>query len=286
MKIFGALSAAGMIAADSSPLPDYDNSVYYSSISSVEKLTESVSPAVCCDSQKMWGDIALFSGKFNIDEEHDGFPAYAASAGELKMFFNSELNRWVVSDKIDNAADIRAYGESTSCPDATDNWMVFDVISEEFETPDLTEPWSPYIKSTKMFECWPESFRVSENNAKDLSDALSNKLCDLVKTSDPVHYSRYCRDGDKALQLVFADWADSTNKFLSPSLILSAGHIESLDQWHALVTSVIIKRTWEMNEENITAMKSFVRYTVNSIRSNFEKDLWAAKDSKFYFLNY
>lgn len=281
MKLFGALSAAGMIAADSSPLPDYDSSIYYSSVSSVDKLTESVSPAACCDSLKMWGDIALFSGKFHIDGEHDGFPAYSPTAGELKMFFNSDLNRWVVAEKIDNTADIRAYGKSTSCPEATDNWMVYDIISEEFETPDLTEPWSPYIKSSKMFECWPESA-----DASALKEALSNKLCELVQTSEPVHYSRFCRDGDKALQMVFGDWENSTDRFLSPSFILSAGHIESLDQWHALVTSVIIKRTWEMNEEDITTMKSFVRYTVNSLRSNFEKDLWAAEDSKFYFLKY
>jgi len=282
MKFFGALSAAGMIAADSSPLPDYedyDNSIYYSTISSVPKVTDPVSPAACCDSLKMWGDIPLFAGKFNIDGEHDGFPAYKAVAGELKMFFNADLNRWVVSDKVDNSADIRAYGKATSCPDTKHSWKVYDIITEEFETPDLTEPWTPYINSSKMFECWPKSF-----TAEDLSAALTTKLCDLVKTSDPVHYGRHCRDGEKAIQLVFADWTDATDRFLSPSFLISAGHIETLDQWHALIRSVIVKRTWEMKEENVNAMESFVRYTVNSIRSNFENDLWAAEDSRFYYL--
>lgn len=85
------------------------------------------------------------------------FPVYAAAGGDLKLFFNSKVNRWVVSNSIGNRSDIRAYGESSACPDS-EKWMVWD--GQSFETPELVEPWSPYIDAPKLFECRPETFEV------------------------------------------------------------------------------------------------------------------------------
>ena len=38
---------------------------------------------------KMWGDVALFTGRFDrIEDQINGFPTYKASRGDLKLFFS------------------------------------------------------------------------------------------------------------------------------------------------------------------------------------------------------
>jgi len=58
---------------------------------------------------------------------------------------------------VTNRADIRAVGDSTACPD-NKGWAVWN--GDNFEAPDLVEPWSPYIAASKLFECRPETFKV------------------------------------------------------------------------------------------------------------------------------
>jgi len=101
----------------------------------------------------------MFTGRFDKSEEvHDSFPVYTASQGELKLFFNLSLNRWVVSKSIGDSDDLRAIGGSTSCPDQEHNWQVWN--EDRFEQPDLEEPWAPYIQAPKVLECRPENFEV------------------------------------------------------------------------------------------------------------------------------
>ena len=47
----------------------------------------------------MWGDVTLFSGRFDkADETYSGFPVYHAASGDLKVFFNPSFNRNVQDD--------------------------------------------------------------------------------------------------------------------------------------------------------------------------------------------
>lgn len=75
---------------------------------------------------KVWGDIDLFSGRMDlVDVDESGFPIYIGAAGDIKVYFNNELNRWVASDSLDENEEIRAIGNNESCPDQT-NWLVWN----------------------------------------------------------------------------------------------------------------------------------------------------------------
>lgn len=277
MKFFGFISAS-LIAAESSPVPfEFDDSEFYGSPQTVPVSTVDVTPSECCSTLKIWGDVALFSGRFDKStEEHDMFPIYTSAAGDLKLFFDLKLNRWVVSNIIEDGADIRAFGESTSCPDS-EKWMVWD--GQSFDTPELVEPWSPYIAAPKLFECRPETFEIL-----DLKSALSSELCNWIASSDPVHSSRYCREVEQTIQLVFADWDSATDNFLNSNMLMTANHLENLDQWHAAVNSIILKRTWDMEDKDISSLQSYLRHAVSTVRSAYPTESWAINDSRFFFL--
>jgi hypothetical protein len=271
MKFFGFISA-GLIAAESSPVPfEFDDSEFYGPLQHVTKFSETPKPSTCCSTLKVWGDVALFSGRFDQSgSDHDQFPVYTASTGELKLFFNSKVNRWVVSNDVSNKADIRAVGGSTACPDFK-GWTVWG--GENFEAPDLVEPWSPYIAAPQLFECRPETFK-----AADLSDALTNKICGFMSDT------KYCHQAKKVVEMVFADWENSSDNFITANMLMTANHVESLDQWHAALNSVILKRTWEMEESEISELQSYLKTTVIRIRDAFGSETWAAKDTRFLFL--
>ena len=110
---------------------------------------------------KVWGDIALFSGRFDQVTGDHAHPDYVASTGDLNLYFHPHFNRWVVSNQIAYGKDteIRAFGDgSGACPEQQ-NWRVWN--GQSFEQPDLVEPWSPYVAAERMFECRPDSFQVS-----------------------------------------------------------------------------------------------------------------------------
>ena len=65
---------------------------------------------------------------------------------------------------------------------------------------------------------------------------------------------------------------------------MTANHVESLDQWHAAVNSVILKRTWEMEDSEISELQSYLKSTVIRIRDVFGNESWAAEDPRFLFL--
>ena len=75
---------------------------------------------------QVWGDIDLFSGRMDlVDLDESGYPIYIGAAGDIKVYFNAELNRWVASDSLDENEEIRAIGNNESCPDQT-NWLVWN----------------------------------------------------------------------------------------------------------------------------------------------------------------
>ena len=156
MKVFGII--AGFAAAQ---IEEFDSAEFYGPAKNVPKMTASVikikeTTNECCDFLKVWGDVALFSGKFvkNIDET-----AYISTSSDLKIYFHENFNRWIVSNEISKSKNIgiRAFGGNSKCPE-TENWKIWN--GKEFETMDLTEPWSPYVHSEKLLECRPENFQV------------------------------------------------------------------------------------------------------------------------------
>jgi len=181
-----------------------------------------------------------------------------------------------VSNSIGNRSDIRAYGESSACPDS-EKWMVWD--GQSFETPELVEPWSPYIDAPKLFECRPETFEIN-----DLKSALSAELCKWIVSSDPVHSTRSCREVEQTVQLVFANWDNATDHFLNSNMLMTVYHIQNLDQWHAAVNTIILKRTWDMEDKDISSLQSYTRQAVNTIRSAYPTESWAIQDDRFFFL--
>ena len=60
-----------------------------------------------------------------VDLDDSGYPIYIGAAGDIKVYYSGELNRWVASDSFgDN--EVRAVGQGNeSCPDQT-NWLVWN----------------------------------------------------------------------------------------------------------------------------------------------------------------
>jgi len=180
MKFVGIISAS-LVAAESSPVPfEFDSSEFFGPSKFVSKLpkADAVEAQNCCKTLKVWGDIALFSGRFDQVTGDHAHPDYVASTGDLNLYFHPHFNRWVVSNQIAYGKDteIRAFGDgSGACPDQQ-NWRVWN--GESFEQPDLVEPWSPYVAAERMFECRPDSFQMA-----DLISSLKSKICTMMNHS-------------------------------------------------------------------------------------------------------
>jgi len=134
-----------------------------------------------------------------------------------------------------------------------------------------------------MLECRPENFSVDQ-----LKSDIGNKLCSLLqaskssKTSNP---GRFCREGEKIAQMIFSDWAESTtNSFLNVNLAMVLDKVKSLDQWHSVVNSILIKRTFETDPAVVNQIRAYIRMIVNDVRENYEDSLFAEEDSRFLFL--
>lgn len=159
----------------------------------------------CCETLKVWGDIALFSGRIRKISES----SYSSSSGDIALSFDFELARWVLHKK-DDVDMIRGYSTEddvqVTCPENS-GFMIWD--GENFTEPDLTEPWSPYIVPSHFLECVPEEF-----SAHDLADSLAEKFCSFVDDA------RLCGEAKRAVHMTFAEWDDSTDSFLKPDTLM------------------------------------------------------------------
>jgi hypothetical protein len=235
----------------------------------------------CCKTMKMWGDLDLFSGRFNQIRGANDI-TYKASAGPLFVMYYEKINRWIVaSEEVDPSERIRAYGPATGCPDASREWMVWN--GEKFETPDLTEPWTPYIVSEEIFECLPKEFEI-----KDLEVALNKKFCSFFENS---HHEgskagfRDCREGERLTAMVFSnDISGATDKFIKSDSMLTVDRITTLDQWHAVLNSILTKRFFEAEDEVKVQLRGGIKDLTDNIRDKFGLNEWAKLNPKFYYL--
>lgn len=276
MKLFSFFAISCLAQADwEDDYLEFDAAEFYSN-----KLQIARNPAArekipksdlkCCENLKVWGDIALFSGRIRKVSD----TSYSSSSGDIALSFDAELARWVLHKKDDKDM-IRGYSSEDeveiTCPEKS-GFMIWD--GENFTEPDLTEPWSPYIVPSHFLECVPEEF-----TAHDLSDALAEKFCSFVDDS------RLCGEAKRAVHMTFAEWDDSTDSFLKPDTLMKVKYVENLDQWHALLKTVIIRRTWSSTPDVQDALNHFIRDLVKRTRSEYSSQSWAAEDERFLWLN-
>jgi hypothetical protein len=84
--------------------------------------------------------------------------------------------------------------------------------------------------------------------------------------------------------MIFADWELSTNNFLNENLQMVLSKVKSLDQWHSVVNSILIKRTFETRHETVDNIRSYIRLIVNDIKSNYKDSQFAEDDNRFLYL--
>ena len=109
-------------------------------------------------------------------------------------------------------------------------------------------------------------------------------MCDWMTSSDKIHSTRYCREAEKLVDVIFGQWESATNNWVNDNFLLSTRHIESLDQWHAVLNSILFKRSWEMESHVINSIQNFLKDSVKSIRQNYKTADFAQKDSRFKYL--
>jgi len=230
----------------------------------------------CCSTLKLWGDIGLFAGRFDLAATtHNGKPVFKAAGGDMKIFYNDYLNRWTVSDEVNDRVLLRGLGSATECPTESD-WLIWN--GQSFEAPDLTEPWAPYVKSDKMLECRPTDFSVEK-----LKQQIGDSLCRFIQ-SEGSKMTRFCREGEKIAEMIFADWESTTNQFLNENLSMILEKISTLDQWHSVVNSILMKRTFETRDDVVEQIKAYIRIIIADIKANFNESKFAEDDSRFLYL--
>ena len=203
---------------------------------------------------------------------HNEFPVYEALSGPLKVFFDEKLNRWVVSDSLDTT-DYRAIGSNGSCPDFS-NWRVW--AEGSFSSPDLENPRVPHINPEQMLECVPEEFNL-EAYKQMLIDSMCSKF-------DRKGGFRLCNKVKLSVNFVFGDWEEAQDSHLGIADVMTARHIETLDQWHQQLVSVLIRRTFFSNADIEKSVRHNIQSTVESIRNSYPNRNFAKKDSRFEYL--
>ena len=144
---------------------------------------------------------------------------------------------------------------------------------------------------------------------------IQSTLCTMAQQSS-VHSSRVCREAHKVSTLIFADWEAASDRFMDSNILLTLNKIRTLDQWHASVNSILLKRTWDSDRSVITSLqefdeifffktlkwlfsqassiffifshhlKGYVKSLVSEIRQTYSDELWAQTDSRFLFLQW
>ena len=113
----------------------------------------------------------------------------------------------------------------------------------------------------------------------DLISSLKSKICTMMN-----HSTKSCRQAEKLVELVFANWESSSDNWLTGNMLMSVNHVTNLDQWYATLNSILLKRSWEMEDSVTSSIQSFMKETIDSIRRTFSHQKWAQKDRRFLFL--
>ena len=172
---------------------------------------------------------------------------------------------------------LRAIGQGTACPDQSD-WLVWDGTG--YTKPDTTEPWAPYVESEQMLEC-----RITDFSVDTLKRQIGDKLCSLLQSEKGIASGRFCREGEKIAQMIFAEWDSSvTNSFLNVNLAMVLDKVTSLDQWHSVVNSILVKRTFDTDVKLVNQIRAYIRMIVSDVRENYQNSAFAEEDSRFLFL--
>ena len=110
----------------------------------------------------------------------------------MKIFYNDYLNRWTVSDEVNDRVLLRGLGSATECPTDSD-WLIWNGAS--FEAPDLTEPWAPYVKSEQMLECRPTDFSI-EKLKQSAEETKTRRLeAEVIELNSKIAHSEQMGNG-------------------------------------------------------------------------------------------
>ena len=146
-----------------------------------------------------------------------------------------------------------------------------------------------------MLECKPTEF-----NADILKAAVGEKLCQLTG-----HVGRFCREGmgfsenetdfgpkqgsfwprpegsfrpeienesfegEKISEMIFADWAETTDSHLDSNLLMTLKKVQTLNQWNAIINQILFRRSFDTKEELVMSIKSYINSGSFSSKSQY-----------------
>ena len=84
--------------------------------------------------------------------------------------------------------------------------------------------------------------------------------------------------------MIFADLESTTNQFLNENLSMILEKISTLNQWHSVVNSILIKRTFVTQDDVVEQIKAYIRIIIADIKANFNESKFAEDDSRFLYL--
>ena len=106
----------------------------------------------------------------------------------------------------------------------------------------------------------------------------------MIRSSGGVQSSKYCREADQVISLTLADWEKSSDRLINADTLLTTSHIVNLDQWHSVLTTIIFKRSWDMDKDVTNSLKQYVAEFVGNLKSTFAEENWTEEDQRFKFL--
>ena len=86
--------------------------------------------------------------------------------------------------------------------------------------------------------------------------------------------SRLCQsfEGEKISEMIFADWAETTDNHLDSNLLMTLEKVKTLNQWNAMINQILFRRSFDTKEDLVMSIKSYINSGLLSKRWHFWND--------------
>ena len=64
--------------------------------------------------------------------------------------------------------------------------------------------------------------------------------------------------GEKISEMIFADWAQTTDSHLDSNLLMTLKKVQTLNQWNAIINQILFRRSFETKEDLVMSIKSYI----------------------------
>ena len=83
-----------------------------------------------------------------------------------------------------------------------------------------------------------------------------------IKLSGKNHFRDFLIEnplkGEKISEMIFADWAETTDSHLDSNLLMTLKKVQTLNQWNAIINQILFRRSFDTKEDLVMSIKSYI----------------------------